>query len=122
MAFTKETISQLNYDEVYNIYQDPNATAILIDVREREEYEEGHIPGIPLLPMSEIIEVIGDFHKEQEYILVCRSGRRSHEVAKFFKDQGIEQVHNFSEGMLGWQADKTKGEEWIVKEVNELYK
>ncbi|UCZ52451.1 rhodanese-like domain-containing protein [Bacillus shivajii] len=122
MSFMKENISQLNYDEVRKIHEKQASEPILIDVREHEEYVNGHIPGIPLIPMSEIVDVIDDFNKEKEYVLVCRSGRRSHEVAKFFKDNGIENVHNYADGMLGWDTAKNEGEEWIVKDIEELYK
>lgn len=122
MAFLKENISQLSYDEVLDIYEKKQDEPILIDVRELEEYVEGHIPGIPLIPMSEIVDIVDDFQKDKEYIFVCRSGRRSHEVAKFFKENNVENVHNYADGMLGWEADRKQGEEWIIKKTEELYK
>ncbi|WP_280769457.1 rhodanese-like domain-containing protein [Salipaludibacillus daqingensis] len=121
MAFEKENVSQLSYDEVKNIFEQKKTSPILIDVRELEEYEEGHIPGIPLIPMSEIVDLVDEFKKDEEYVLVCRSGRRSHEVSKFFKSNGIDNVHNYADGMLGWEAEKTPGHEWVVEKVNEIY-
>ncbi|WP_026691287.1 rhodanese-like domain-containing protein [Alteribacter aurantiacus] len=121
MAFEKENVTQLTYEEVKDIHVKKKLSPILIDVREIEEYEEGHIPGIPLIPMSEIVDLVDAFDKGEEYVLVCRSGRRSQEVAKFFKDNGIENVHNYADGMLGWTAEQTPGHEWVVKNVDELY-
>lgn len=121
MAFEKENVSQLSFAEIKLIYDQKKQSPILIDVRELEEYEEGHIPGIPLIPMSEIVDLVDEFNKDEEYVLVCRSGRRSHEVSKFFINSGINNVHNYADGMLGWESEKTTGHEWIVKRVNELY-
>lgn len=120
MAYVKENISQLSYEEVKEIPE--NNSLLLLDVRELEEYVEGHIPTIPLVPMSEIVDLIDQFDKNEEYVLVCRSGRRSHEVAKFFKDNGIEKVHNYAGGMLEWEGPITTGEENVIKDMKQLYK
>ncbi|AOM83776.1 rhodanese-like domain-containing protein [Salisediminibacterium beveridgei] len=122
MATEKENVKQLSFEEVKALYENNKRNEILIDVRELEEYDEAHIPGIPLIPMSEMVDLVNEFKKDQEYVLVCRSGRRSHEVAKFFKDNGIENVHNYADGMIGWEAEKATGEEWVVEQVNEIYK
>lgn len=122
MSEIKENVRQLSFDEVKSLYDKSDRKEILIDVRELEEYEEAHIPGVPLIPMSEIVSLVDQFKPDEEYVLICRSGRRSHEVAKFFQENGIEQVHNYADGMLGWEAAKTDGPEWVVSQVNEIYK
>ena len=84
MAYEKEVISQLETVELEEILKEERRSAIVLDVRELEECVDHHIPDLPLVPMGEIVNVIDQFDKEKEYIFVCRSGRRSHEVAKFF--------------------------------------
>jgi rhodanese-related sulfurtransferase len=116
-----DEIIQYDYSELKEIYENDLAT-IIIDVREEEEYEEAHIPRIPLLPMSEIVDVIDDVEKDKKYVLVCRSGRRSQEVALFFKDNGIHEVANYADGMLGWQGETTTGLERVITDVTGLYK
>lgn len=106
MAEIIEGVSHLNTKELYQILKDPDQADVqIIDVREQEEYEAGHIPGVPLIPMSEIPDKIEQFDKNVEYIFVCRSGRRSLEVAKFFQSEGIEKVHNYAGGMLDWKEE-----------------
>ncbi|MDC3414716.1 rhodanese-like domain-containing protein [Aquibacillus sp. 3ASR75-11] len=122
MGYKKEGISQIEYDELVRIVQQGENSPILLDVREVEEYTDGHIPGIPLLPMGEIVDVIDQFERDEEYIFVCRSGRRSHEVAKFFKSNGFDKVRNYAGGMLEWKSEIKTGEENIVKDLRELYK
>ncbi|WNF38631.1 rhodanese-like domain-containing protein [Bacillaceae bacterium IKA-2] len=121
MSSVIDEIIQYNYNELKEIY-DHDSTTIIIDVREEEEYEEAHIPRIPLLPMSEIVDVIDDFAKDKKYVLVCRSGRRSQEVALFFKDNGIDEVANYADGMLGWQGEIASGLEHVITDVKLLYK
>lgn len=121
MSSVIDDIIQYDYNELKEIYDHDSAT-IIIDVREEEEYEEAHIPGIPLLPMSEIVDVIEDFAKDKKYVLVCRSGRRSQEVALFFKDNGIDKVANYADGMLGWQGETAIGLERLITDVKVLYK
>ncbi|SES10409.1 rhodanese-like domain-containing protein [Salisediminibacterium halotolerans] len=121
MAHYVEGIKQLSFSEVKELYDQSVKKPILIDVRELEEYTEAHIPGIPLIPMSEIANRAGDFAKDEEYVFVCRSGRRSHEVAKFFQENGVDKVANYEGGMLEWDGPVETGEEHIVKKISELY-
>jgi rhodanese-related sulfurtransferase len=121
MSTVIDGIIQYDYEEVKDLYENDPST-ILIDVREVEEYEEVHIPRIPLIPMSEIVDVIDEFDKEKKYVLVCRSGRRSHEVALFFVNNEIGNVANYADGMLGWQGDKAQGLENVISNVKDLYK
>ncbi|GGH12792.1 rhodanese-like domain-containing protein [Paenibacillus segetis] len=107
-------ISHINSDELHQLIQDPNDDTLIIDVREYDEYTEAHIPGIPLIPMGEIARYIEDFAKDREYVFICRSGRRSFEVANFFKHYGFEQVHNYEGGMLNWNYEVTSGAENVI--------
>lgn len=121
MAFEQEGISQFEYEELKELLDEKKKSPIVLDVRQVEEYTEKHIPGVPLIPMNEVVDLIDDFDPREEYIFVCRSGRRSQEVAKFFKANGFERVHNYSGGMLAWEGAVNQGEENIVKNVSDLY-
>ncbi|MBM7573715.1 rhodanese-like domain-containing protein [Aquibacillus albus] len=119
MAYEKEGITQIDVNELKEALKDDES--IVIDIREHEEYVEAHIPGLPLIPMSEIVDVIDDFEKDRSYVLVCRSGRRSHETSKFFKMNGIDNVKNYAGGMLEWDEEIRVGEENIINDIKELY-
>lgn len=97
---------------------DNDENIYVIDVREPEEYVEGHIPGIPLLPMGEVPDLIEQFDKEAEYVIVCRSGRRSLEVAKFFQNEGIPKVHNYLGGTIEWPYELATGLENVVEQFS----
>lgn len=104
MRHEKEGIKQIRPEELLQLFRDQPEHVELIDCREPEEYEAGHIPGIKLVPMGEILEVAVQWDRNRKYVFVCRSGRRSHEVCKFLKASGFERVINFDGGMLAWEG------------------
>jgi rhodanese-related sulfurtransferase len=77
----------------------------LVDVREDEEVEQGIIPGAKHIRMGTIPENLHQFDKDTEYIIICRSGRRSENVCYYLKDQGYK-VRNMIGGMLEWTGEK----------------
>lgn len=101
-----DDISHWNARELKDALADPTHPAVVIDVREPEEYEAAHIAGVPLVPMGDMIDIIERLDPAKEYVFVCRSGRRSLEVAKFFQGNGFARVHNFEGGMLEWQREE----------------
>lgn len=81
----------------------------LIDVREPDEWEEGHIAQARLIPLSEFNERQHEVHdREGEVIFICRSGARSGRVCEYFARQGFE-VTNVSDGNLGWHGSVVYG-------------
>jgi rhodanese-related sulfurtransferase len=76
----------------------------LIDVREDEEVAEGKIPEAVHIKMGEIPERLNEIDKNEEHIIICRSGRRSENVAYFLQDQGFN-VKNMTGGMLSFNQE-----------------
>ena len=78
---------------------------VVMDVREVDEFAEGHIIGAINVPLSEIQngERAG-LDKDQTYVVVCRSGSRSQTASEILFDEGYD-VINVSEGMSTWQGD-----------------
>ncbi|SFL53376.1 rhodanese-like domain-containing protein [Salibacterium qingdaonense] len=123
MGYELDGIEQLEKEEVKSISGKNEKNPIVIDVREPSEYVEGHIPGVPLLPMNQVPEVVDQLDKDREYLLVCRSGGRSQHTALYFKDNGIENVKNFAGGMLAWDEEMNTGMENPVQDdIGRLYK
>ena len=76
---------------------------VVLDVREQWEYDEGHIPGVTLIPMGEVANRLSEIPTDKSVIVTCRSGNRSSQVATFLRDQGFTNVHNMEGGILAWQ-------------------
>lgn len=73
----------------------------LIDVREPMEYDMVNIKG-ELIPMGTIPENLSLIRKDIPVILQCKSGGRSGNVTKFLMQQGFDNVHNLTGGILAW--------------------
>ena len=77
---------------------------IVLDVREQWEYDEGHIPGVTLIPMGEVANRLTEIPTDKEVIVTCRSGNRSAQITDFLREQGFANVHNMEGGILAWEA------------------
>lgn len=75
----------------------------IIDVREPEEVVAGKIPGAVNIPLGLIEFRMHELDKNEEYILVCRSGGRSGRAAEFLDSRGYR-VINMTGGMLAWEG------------------
>ena len=79
------------------------AGAVLLDVRERNEWDAGHAPQAAFLPMSEINSRLDELPREGHVVVTCRSGNRSQAVVRFLVAQGVDAV-NLDGGMNAWRA------------------
>lgn len=74
---------------------------MLLDVREYDEWMTGHAPGAVHVPMSQLVDRVGELPRDRHIICVCRSGNRSFQVAAWLSRQGYE-VSNLTGGMYAW--------------------
>ncbi|MET1247696.1 MULTISPECIES: rhodanese-like domain-containing protein [Sporolactobacillus] len=75
--------------------------ASVIDVREPDEFAEGHIPGAVNISVNSIQSQLRRIDKSKEHILVCHAGVRSAFAAEILSASGF-QVKNMTGGMLAW--------------------
>lgn len=80
-------------------------TLKVIDVREVDEFENGHIEGAENVPLSELNNRLAQFEQKENYYLICRSGRRSANACEILEEQNIN-VTNIEGGMLAWEETK----------------
>lgn len=78
---------------------------IIIDVRTKEEYQAGHVPGAINLPLSEIQNAKGNLSldKNKTLVLYCRSGYRAGKAANALKDLHYSNLKHLDGDMLGWK-------------------
>ena len=77
---------------------------VILDVREQDEWDAGHIPGALFIPMSEIQGRLSEVPKDKTVIVQCRSGNRSSQVTDYLQQQGFTNVRNMAGGINQWQA------------------
>ncbi|MBK7630112.1 MAG: rhodanese-like domain-containing protein [Ignavibacteriales bacterium] len=79
-------------------------SAVIIDVRTPQEFNDGHIPNSLLIDIYNptFSEKITKLDKEKKYYIYCRSGNRSYYAGVFMLEQGFTNVHHLEEGILSW--------------------
>lgn len=104
----KMAYEQITQDKAKEI-MDSDTEHIVLDVREQEEFDEGHIKGAVLLPYTEIVDkaesVIPD--KDALILVYCRSGRRSKIAAESLASLGYTNVKEFG-GIIDWKYEIEK--------------
>ena len=96
----------MSAEEALSLWQAQEA--VIIDVRTLAEYQEGHIPDAPLIPLNQLENRLDEIPKEQKVLLICRSGRRSAQGTSLLRSKGFEQVINIEGGMLAWRGPVVK--------------
>ena len=77
--------------------------ALLVDIREQNEWDEARIPGAELKPMSRLNDWWHELPTDREIILQCRTGARSGRVTAALTDQaGLHNVMNLAGGIVAW--------------------
>jgi DMSO/TMAO reductase YedYZ molybdopterin-dependent catalytic subunit/rhodanese-related sulfurtransferase len=77
--------------------------ALLVDVREPEEWLAGHAPGATLIPMGQVSGRRHELPNDARVVVVCRSGGRSAAVTDALRSWGFDAV-NLSGGMCAWTS------------------
>jgi DMSO/TMAO reductase YedYZ molybdopterin-dependent catalytic subunit/rhodanese-related sulfurtransferase/glyoxylase-like metal-dependent hydrolase (beta-lactamase superfamily II) len=77
--------------------------AVLLDVREPDEWTEGHAPGALLIPMGDVQARRCELPRDRRIVAVCRSGGRSAAISDALRAHGYDAV-NLTGGMCAWTA------------------
>lgn len=78
--------------------------AMLIDVREPNEFKSGAIPGALNIPLSQLGQRIDEIPKERELLLYCRSGMRSKTAARMLGRGGYSHISHLRGGISVWSG------------------
>lgn len=104
----KAMYEQITPEEAKKI-MDSGEEYVILDTREQDEYDEGHIPGAILIPYTEIEnkaeEMLPD--KDKLILVYCRSGRRSKIAAEALSKLGYTNVKEFG-GIIDWPYEVEK--------------
>lgn len=76
--------------------------AFMLDVREPDEWNAGHIPDATLIPLGELESRLDELPRDQQIVVVCRSGNRSATGRDILLDAGFEEVTSMGGGMNSW--------------------
>lgn len=74
----------------------------ILDVREKDEFEEAHIPGAIHIPLGEVGARMNELAKEDAIYIICHSGRRSGIAGDLMAKNGFGTLYNVVPGMSNW--------------------
>ncbi len=96
-----KTISPLDATQLIN-----REDALVLDVREDNEYQQGHIVNSLHIPLSLIDKRMGELekHRSRPIIVGCRTGSRSGHVCGMLSKNGFEKVFNLGGGIMAWEG------------------
>lgn len=77
----------------------------LLDVREANEWEIGHLAGATRISVNEIQDRLNELDTSVEIVVYCRSGVRSAKAIGTLKQAGFRKLHNMTGGILRWAED-----------------
>jgi len=79
--------------------------AVVIDVRNNNEYHDGHILNSIHIPQSALPQRLAELekYKSRPIILGCRTGHRSGQACALLRKHGFENVYNLNGGIMAWQ-------------------
>lgn len=75
----------------------------ILDVREVDEFEAGHIQGAVNVPLSTLEEQYNQLEADKRYYVICQGGKRSERACQFLETKGYDVV-NVEGGMNQWKA------------------
>lgn len=102
-----QEIPEITVRQAWERLQEPNGEngengAVLIDVRERDEFAEGHALPAVSLPLSELRGRESEVPRDRDVLLICHLGERSLYAARHLLRQGVTRVFNVDGGTDAW--------------------
>ena len=79
-------------------------TVALVDVREVNEFEAGHVEGSVLAPLSDF-DPAEQLPRDKPIVLICRSGNRSMTALTRARQAGFTDIWHYKGGVLGWARE-----------------
>jgi sulfur-carrier protein adenylyltransferase/sulfurtransferase len=76
----------------------------LLDVRQPTEYENSHIPGAKLIPITQLLDRMDELDPEKDLIVYCEIGGRSRVAAQILAGRGFKTIYHLKGGIRGWNG------------------
>lgn len=79
--------------------------AVILDVREQNEYDAGHVPNSIFIPLGQLERRLAELHvhRKQAIVVICHGGKRSATACVQLRNHKFEQPMNIAGGILAWR-------------------
>ena len=106
--------------EVKAMLDESSSSIMLLDVREKWEFDLCHIPKSIHMPIAEVILRISELEKTNPIVIICHNGRRSLHIGLELIEKGFDNVINLKGGVDQWADDiDTSMTKYGMKEILE---
>jgi len=99
MLTTNPEVDEVSLDVLEQRPED----AVVVDVREPDEYAHGHVPGAVNIPQAELATRLDEIPRDRPLLTICQWGSRSLRSAQFLKQAGYQYVASVADGAGGWE-------------------
>ena len=101
-------IKNVTAEEAHKLLSE-NKEFVILDVRTREEYEDGHIPGAKLVPVNVLPMKLAelDKYKDKPVLVYCASGGRSPGAVNILVNNDFTNVYHLNRGIYSWKYKLT---------------
>ncbi|MFD3754521.1 rhodanese-like domain-containing protein [Streptomyces cyaneofuscatus] len=105
MFLFRKSQKRVSVDEAQVITDGDQSDAVLLDVREKDEWQSGHAPNSVHSPLTGLVAggALPATAQGRALVVICRSGRRSQQAAKLLAERGADAV-DVEGGMNAWAA------------------
>lgn len=79
--------------------------AFILDVRNQDEWDAGHVPGATLIPLPQLESRLAELPQDQDIVVICRSGNRSATARDVLLDAGFSSVTSVAGGFTNWVSN-----------------
>jgi adenylyltransferase/sulfurtransferase len=93
---------EISVQELKRALDNPSLGIQVIDVREPDEQQVACIPGVPLMPLSQLTSRYKELDPSQSYYIHCKAGGRSLRALQFLREQGFKQLKSVKGGITAW--------------------
>lgn len=93
--------ANISVDEASELFKQG---AFMLDVRQPEEWAQGHIDGGILIPLGELESRISEIPTDRDVLIICRSGNRSTQARELLRSAGLTRTTSIMGGMNAWLA------------------
>lgn len=95
-----ENLKQIKSEEIEKILKEEKENSYILDVREDDEYQAGHIKGAVNIPLRSLVPEIKNLPKDKNIYVYCRTAHRSLDAVTFLVSVGMKNVYNVRGGII----------------------
>src|SRR5665647_2519714 len=106
---SNSNVKNVSAEEAYKLISG-DKEFIIIDVRTKEEYDDGHIPGAKLVPVQILSMKLAelDKYKDKPVLVYCASGGRSPRAVDTLANNDFKNIYHLSRGISSWRYNVTR--------------